>query len=125
MLRIVLLEQFKWTGRREHGALIALIVCNVETVSMSVLKVFAYEKGYTMPDTQKNTEIYVRPVKKQQFPQAKEDCVYCGLCAKKCPKQAINVDRTQKLWQLDKNACVGCTLCMKTCPKHCIEMIEE
>ena len=38
VLRIVLLEQFKWTGRREHGALIALIVCNVETVSMSVLK---------------------------------------------------------------------------------------
>ena len=28
----------QWTGRREHGALIALIVCNVETVSMSVLK---------------------------------------------------------------------------------------
>ena len=28
------------------------------------------KKGYTMPDTQKNTEIYVRPVKKQQFPQA-------------------------------------------------------
>jgi len=83
------------------------------------------KKGYTMPDTQKNTEIYVRPVKKQQFPQAKEGCVYCGLCAKKCPKQAIKVDRTQKLWQLDKNACVGCTLCMKTCPKHCIEMIEE
>ena len=37
-VRFVLLEQFKWTGRREHGALIALIVCNVETVSMSVLK---------------------------------------------------------------------------------------
>ena len=31
------------------------------------------------------------------FPSAGESCVYCGLCARKCPVGAITVDRESKL----------------------------
>lgn len=56
-------------------------------------------------------------------PQADlEKCVYCTLCAKKCPQEAIVVDREKKAWTLDEEKCVGCGLCEMSCPKKAIEM---
>lgn len=51
-----------------------------------------------------------------------EKCVYCTLCAKKCPQEAIEVARKEKLWKLDEEKCVGCGLCAESCPKSAIEM---
>lgn len=47
-------------------------------------------------------------------------CVYCTLCAKKCPQEAITVDRAAKTWTLDEEKCIGCGACEANCPKHCI-----
>ena len=47
-------------------------------------------------------------------------CVYCTLCAKKCPVQAITVDRTAKTWTLDEDKCIACGTRAQTCPKNCI-----
>lgn len=49
-------------------------------------------------------------------------CVYCTLCAKKCPAGAIEVDRAAKTWTLDEDKCVACGTCAATCPKKCIIM---
>jgi len=49
-------------------------------------------------------------------------CVYCGICAKKCPMQAITVDRASKTWTLDEDACIACGTCAECCPKKCIIM---
>ena len=49
-------------------------------------------------------------------------CVYCGICAKKCPMQAITVDRPAKTWTLDEDACIACGTCAECCPKKCIIM---
>ena len=49
-------------------------------------------------------------------------CVYCTLCAKKCPAGAIEVDRANKTWKLDDEKCVGCGTCAEACPKNCIIM---
>ena len=49
-------------------------------------------------------------------------CVYCTLCAKKCPAGAIEVDRANKSWKLDDEKCVACGTCAEACPKKCIIM---
>ena len=51
-----------------------------------------------------------------------EKCVYCTLCAKKCPAGAIEVDRANKVWALDGEKCVVCGTCAEVCPKKCIYM---
>ena len=49
-------------------------------------------------------------------------CVFCTLCAKKCPQEAITVDRLNKIWTLDKEKCVSCGICAESCPKKSITM---
>lgn len=47
-------------------------------------------------------------------------CVYCTLCAKKCPAGALTVDRAAKTWTLDEDVCVACGTCAGVCPKDAI-----
>ena len=49
-------------------------------------------------------------------------CVYCTLCARKCPAGAREVDRANKTWKLDDEKCVACGTCAEACPKKCIIM---
>ena len=49
-------------------------------------------------------------------------CVYCTICARKCPAGALTVDRAAKTWTLDEDLCVGCGTCAQACPKKCIIM---
>ena len=47
-------------------------------------------------------------------------CVYCTICARKCPGEALTVDRTAKTWTLDEDKCVMCGTCADVCPKNAI-----
>ncbi len=49
-------------------------------------------------------------------------CVYCTICARKCPAGALTVDRAAKTWALDEDVCVGCGTCASVCPKKAIIM---
>lgn len=49
-------------------------------------------------------------------------CVFCTLCAKKCPQSAITVDRAAKTWKLDEDSCIGCGVCAAACPKKCLTL---
>jgi ech hydrogenase subunit F len=53
------------------------------------------------------------------------NCVYCSICAKKCPADAIGVDRGAKNWNLDAYRCIICGECVNSCPKKCITMKNE
>ena len=49
-------------------------------------------------------------------------CVYCGICQKRCPANAILVSRKPNRWTLNPHACIVCGDCVTACPKHCIRM---
>lgn len=53
------------------------------------------------------------------------NCLYCGMCQRKCPADAITVDRKTKTWQLNAFRCIICGECTHACPKKCITMTNE
>ena len=54
-----------------------------------------------------------------------DKCSYCTLCDKRCPSNAIKVDRTAKQWTLNPYACIVCGYCVEACPKKCLSMQPE
>ena len=53
---------------------------------------------------------------------AAEQCIYCGLCAKKCPTAALSVKKPEKEWAIDRLRCIVCGYCVDVCPKKCLTM---
>ena len=59
-----------------------------------------------------------RPYKKSSsgfVPSADSHCTNCGLCAEKCPAQAISKDNGKVT---DKSKCISCMRCVSICPVH-------
>jgi len=54
-----------------------------------------------------------------------EGCVYCGLCAKNCPENALIVDRENKTWKVEEDECVDCGTCVTVCPKKVLALIPK
>jgi len=52
-------------------------------------------------------------------------CILCGICAKKCPTNAIEVSRDQRVWVIERMQCVQCGCCVEVCPKKCLFMNQE
>ena len=48
-------------------------------------------------------------------PKAKNSCTQCGLCAEKCPVQAIPKDN---LPSVDEMKCISCMRCVSDCPQQ-------
>lgn len=59
-----------------------------------------------------------RPYKKAggagMVPKATKACNHCGVCAAKCPVQAIRKDDPTKV---DEKACISCMRCVSVCPQ--------
>lgn len=49
------------------------------------------------------------------------DCIYCGICMRNCPMEAITVDRKTKTWKVDHEKCVHCAICNDKCPKKALD----
>lgn len=52
-------------------------------------------------------------------------CILCSLCARKCPADAITVDRKEGKWELNAYRCIICGECVSACPKKSITMTNE
>lgn len=50
-------------------------------------------------------------------------CIFCSMCAKKCPTDAITVDRAEKNWTIERLCCIQCGSCVEVCPKKCLHML--
>jgi ech hydrogenase subunit F len=51
-----------------------------------------------------------------------EKCTVCTLCEKKCPTNAIKVDRKARVWTLDRYLCILCGECVDCCAKSALRM---
>ncbi|MCK9312951.1 MAG: 4Fe-4S binding protein [Methanocorpusculum sp.] len=52
-------------------------------------------------------------------------CTSCTMCMKRCPSQAIIVDRAAKTWIIDRFRCVMCGNCVDVCKFDSLSMERE
>lgn len=63
--------------------------------------------------------LYNKKVRRTSNLHAENTCIGCGLCAKKCPVQAIAMRDGRPVWVKDR--CVMCLGCLHRCPKFAIQ----
>ena len=51
-----------------------------------------------------------------------DTCIFCGMCARKCPTDAIDVSKPETLWAIDRLRCIQCNCCVEVCPVKCLTM---
>ena len=74
------------------------------------------------------TRLY--PAEKRELPRGTrgrlvidiQTCIFCGICQKKCPTDALRVEREAKRWSLDRLSCISCGYCVEVCPKKCLAL---
>jgi len=49
-----------------------------------------------------------------------DECIFCGICARKCPTDALTVDKDAKRWTIARMGCIQCSCCVDVCPKKCL-----
>lgn len=54
-----------------------------------------------------------------------KSCIFCGMCAKKCPANALTVTRQPKEWKFERFRCIICGACVEACPKKCLSMVPR
>lgn len=53
------------------------------------------------------------------------DCIFCGICQKRCPTGAIKVDKPSQTWSIERLSCIQCNYCGDVCPKKCLKMAND
>jgi ech hydrogenase subunit F len=53
------------------------------------------------------------------------DCIFCGICEKRCPTGAIKVDKAKASWSIERLQCIQCNYCNEVCPKKCLKMENQ
>ena len=53
------------------------------------------------------------------------DCIFCGMCQRQCPADAIVVDKKASKWTYSPYKCIACDSCVRCCPKKDIKMVAE
>lgn len=51
-----------------------------------------------------------------------ENCIFCGVCVRKCPTKALEVSKDKKAWSIERFRCIACGACVDACPKKCLDM---
>lgn len=51
--------------------------------------------------------------------RVEDSCIGCGLCARKCPVQAIRMENGRPVWVQDR--CALCLGCLHRCPRFAIQ----
>jgi len=51
-----------------------------------------------------------------------QNCIFCGICQRKCPTAAIIVTKADKKWAINRLRCISCGACVDVCPKKCLKL---
>lgn len=62
---------------------------------------------------------------KGQIVNDMELCNFCTLCEKRCPTDAIKVDRPGKTWSINPLQCITCNYCVEGCAKKSLSMAKN
>lgn len=73
-------------------------------VPMTAVKMY-----YPLYEKQRETKYFM----------VKDSCIGCGLCAKKCPVEAIEIQESRPVWVKEK--CTLCLGCLHHCPTFAIQ----
>lgn len=52
-------------------------------------------------------------------------CVFCGVCQRRCPSEAIEVSRSERRLAIEHLRCVLCGVCVDACTKHSLSLRPE
>lgn len=52
-------------------------------------------------------------------------CIFCSMCQRKCPANAITVDKASETWTYYPYKCVACGSCVRSCPKQVLVSCNE
>jgi len=53
-----------------------------------------------------------------------KDCIFCGICSRKCPPAIISVNRAERIWEIQPLGCIQCGACVENCPVKCLFMMQ-
>lgn len=65
---------------------------------------------------------HLQPITRGHIEIDIDSCIFCGICSRKCPADAIAVNRTEKTWNIERMRCIQCNCCTEVCPKKCLRM---
>jgi len=77
-------------------------------------------KNFGMGGVTRETKIRIHDGSSPEY--QKDACTYCGVCAERCPFQAITV--TEDSFKLSERACFGCGVCVDTCPNKALRFTD-
>ena len=75
-----------------------------------------HKKPYTV---RMFTDLLLNAERKTKNFYVEDSCIGCGLCAKRCPVQAIDIQDKKPVWV--KVQCTLCLRCLHHCPKFAIQ----
>jgi formate hydrogenlyase subunit 6/NADH:ubiquinone oxidoreductase subunit I len=52
-------------------------------------------------------------------------CIFCNLCARRCPTYALGVDKKDRIWTIEPFKCIQCSCCVEICPVKCLNMAND
>ena len=81
--------------------------------SKPATRLYPFEKREPYKDTRGKIDIDI------------DTCIFCGICSKKCPSDAIVVNKLEKSWEIDPFKCIMCSACCDVCPKKSLTTMEE
>jgi len=53
---------------------------------------------------------------------SREKCIWCKLCERSCPTEAITIDKNKKTYQVNLSKCIFCKVCEEVCPTDAINL---